>query len=445
MRLRNLCVGSLAVALVGIGGWAGWRWYTTPVLPVIPLDRADTVLTELVENAQAAVRRQPRSGQAWGKLGMILAANSLPAPALECFTNAERFDARNPRWYYLHGERLLYGRPREAIALLRLALAQADDDSQRTIILFRLAQALIEEGQLDEAQQRIEALHAIEGDSPPVQLCYGLLAIARQDPAAAGKYLGKLMENPFARKTARTLLAPLVSDDRALALRYQQEAARMPADLPWPDPFLADMARNSVSRSRRLHDVAAMLGRGDGVQAREASQRLIDESPSAEAYLMLANALALLQQLDEAEQVLQRVVHLEPNNGTAHAILGRLFFEKGVKHYNKPEGKPTGLEWFRRSVAAEDVAISLPGEHAAAHLTRGRALLYLGRSDEGLQALRQAVATQPQMAALHLALGEALAETGQVRKGLEHLENAVRLAAPNDPRPSNALAKWRSK
>jgi tetratricopeptide (TPR) repeat protein len=107
--------------------------------------------------------------------------------------------------------------------------------------------------------------------------------------------------------------------------------------------------------------------------------------------------------------------------------------------------KAAALESFRQSLAAEDVALALQGEHAHAHMTRGQALIYLGRTDEGLQALRQAVATRPEIAALHLALGDALAEAGQVREGLEHLENAARLAEPNDPRARDGLMKWRPK
>jgi tetratricopeptide (TPR) repeat protein len=444
MRIRKVIVGAFAAALVGVVGWLGWRWYTTPVLPAIAFDRSDPALSKLVEDAEAEVRRHPRSGKAWGKLGMILAANYLPLPAVECFVHAARFDPGNPRWHYLHGDRLLQGRPRDAISSLRLALAHAEVPSHRSIVLFRLAQALIEEGELGEAEKNIAELNSIEPGSPQVQLCYGVLAIARQDNAAARKCLGRLLENPFARKTVRRLLAPLVSDDRELALRYQKEAAQLPPDLAWPDPFLAEMARNRASRTCRLQDVADMLHRGDGAEAKEACQRLIEESPTAESYFLLVNALTLLHQLDEAEQVVQTIIGLEPNNGTAHAMLGQLFYQKGVKDWNQPTAKETARAWFRRAVAAEDLALSLQGEHARAHLTRGQSLIYLGQTDEGLQALRQAVATRPEVAAMHLALGEALAEAGQVREGVNHLENAVRLADPNDARTRAALAKWRA-
>jgi tetratricopeptide (TPR) repeat protein len=80
-----------------------------------------------------------------------------------------------------------------------------------------------------------------------------------------------------------------------------------------------------------------------------------------------------------------------------------------------------------------------------AHLTRGRALKYLGRTKESLEALREAVLCRPEFTDTHLYLGEALADAGQVPEALVHLENAARFAAPGDTRAREAIDAWRAK
>ena len=62
-----------------------------------------------------------------------------------------------------------------------------------------------------------------------------------------------------------------------------------------------------------------------------------------------------------------------------------------------------------------------------------------------MAAFRRAVLIGPDLAEAHQALGETLAEGSQLKEGLEHLENAVRVAPPGDPRPRQALEKWRAK
>src|SRR5437868_5888615 len=114
MKFRKPLLGAAVLALLGLGAWQGWLHYTTPALPDLPLDRADKEVAEAVDGAREEVRRHPRSGAAWGKLGMVLGANGFQEPAVVCFGHAERFDPDNPRWPYLSGvQMLLDGRSRE--------------------------------------------------------------------------------------------------------------------------------------------------------------------------------------------------------------------------------------------------------------------------------------------------------------------------------------------
>src|SRR5947209_3700073 len=103
MMIRKLLIGLVLAALIGLAGGYGWRWYTTPRPPAIPLNGASKEMTEAVEEALQAVRRQPRSGRTWGVLGMVLTANGFNQQAIECLAQAERLDPQEPRWPYAHG------------------------------------------------------------------------------------------------------------------------------------------------------------------------------------------------------------------------------------------------------------------------------------------------------------------------------------------------------
>ena len=77
-------------------------------------------------------------------------------------------------------------------------------------------------------------------------------------------------------------------------------------------------------------------------------------------------------------------------------------------------------------------------DHAFAHLYLGLALNRLGKPQEGLLELRQAVRYSPESVDPHLHLGEALVAAGERKEGFAHLDRAVELAGEDDPRPQKA-------
>jgi tetratricopeptide (TPR) repeat protein len=444
VRIRNLILGVILAAALGVSAWLGWRWYTTPDPPTIAVDQLDPPVAALVEDSLAEVRRTPRSGPAWGKLGMVLYANYLYGPAMDCFLKAERFDRVDPRWPYLRGKLLKAGKPQEAIPELRQALARAEADYARATILFELALVLIEDGQLDEAGQHLAAQRTLDADTPQLHLGLGLLALARGERAAAREHLQTLSASPFARKAATSLLATL-TDDRAEALRYRQLAAELPNDMPWPDPIAADTTPYAVNRGSRTKHVFQLLRAGRHAEALQLSRDLVAEAPDADNYFVLANTLSQLQQHDEAIQLLRTLSDKEPKNSTAHWLLGEMLFARGLRFQEQADRKKEATELFRAAVTAEDRALAVQSDLAAAHLTRGRALLSLGQNAEAISALRRAAHCRPDSVDAYLYLGETLAAQGETTEALECLENAARLAAPNDSRPRDALARWRGK
>src|SRR5687768_5199992 len=72
-------------------------------MPELNLDKIDPQIAGVIERARAAVKREPRSGTAWGTLGVALMAHKLNHEALACFVEAEKRQGNEPRWAYFQG------------------------------------------------------------------------------------------------------------------------------------------------------------------------------------------------------------------------------------------------------------------------------------------------------------------------------------------------------
>src|SRR5213079_2958398 len=110
------------------------------------------------------------------RLGMVLRAHDFDAEANRCFEEAERLDPREPRWPYLRGQTLVLTDPEAGILCLRRAVQCCGDSP--TAPRLRLAEALLEQGRLDEAQSHLE--QAARRD-PRARLAWGRLALLRED------------------------------------------------------------------------------------------------------------------------------------------------------------------------------------------------------------------------------------------------------------------------
>jgi tetratricopeptide (TPR) repeat protein len=445
MKSTWLVFGLVAALALGVGGWFAYRWYTTPAIPDLPLDQMEKGVAEAVEEALQEVRRSPRSGPAWGRLALVLWANKYYVYAFPCLENAERFEPDNPRWPYLQAESLLRENHSEALIRFRRAVACAQESDLKEGALFRLAILLIGDDELAEGEHHLQELAELTGaNDPQVKFGQALLALAREDHRAAAKDLLTLTQNPFCRKRAYQLLA-LASEDRELARIFQQKAFELPPDMDWPDPFLIELQEYTVSRAVRMQALGDLDRQGRLPEALALLKELARESPDSGVYLNLGRLLAKMNREDEAEDALRTSIRFDAKNSQAHTILAVVLLLKAESRAEQPDGKAAAAELFRQAVTASDDALAINARSPRAHLTRGRALKKLGKIEEGMEAMRQAILCAPELAEAHLELGETLAEQGQREKALEHLEYAVRLAGPAADAARKLLEKWRVK
>src|SRR5438874_12926563 len=150
---RRLALAAVLVAAAG-GGGGYYALRAAPVPPIAEVPDDDPDLARSIADARAAVEKDPRSADAWGKLGLVFAAHVYADEALVCFERAEKYAPADRRWPY-HQGLVLYARdPAAAVPKFRRALELGKSDAGR----LRLAEALVTLGRLDEAEPEFAAL-----------------------------------------------------------------------------------------------------------------------------------------------------------------------------------------------------------------------------------------------------------------------------------------------
>ncbi|MGE5194566.1 MAG: hypothetical protein ACM3U2_18905, partial [Deltaproteobacteria bacterium] len=112
----NSCrfVLSAAVLALFAVAWWGWRTYrAAPLeeLPAVDLAQAPAAVRAAIVRGLDAVRADPRSGKAWGRLGLVLRAHEFGNEANACLAVAARLEPREFLWPYIEGVSLTISDP----------------------------------------------------------------------------------------------------------------------------------------------------------------------------------------------------------------------------------------------------------------------------------------------------------------------------------------------
>jgi serine/threonine protein kinase/tetratricopeptide (TPR) repeat protein len=160
----------------------------------------------------------------------------------------------------------------------------------------------------------------------------------------------------------------------------------------------------------------------DKVQA-EAIAR--DETKSVEAFEAYSRGLVNMRQatrdsIDRAIALFERATELDPNYAAAWASLGGALQLKGM-FLSINDFLMRAIEVLRKAIAIQPML-------AEAHAWLGMSQLNLGRVEEAIASLREAVALEPDNGQVHQALARALwMGLGHVDEAIEHLRRAIAL------------------
>jgi tetratricopeptide (TPR) repeat protein len=447
MTRRWLLLGGMLLMLAAAG--ASWWWLRpAPLEPPTPPGVEDTEVLQAILDAQQPVRDAPGSAAAWGHLGKVLLAQQFDKEADVCFAEAFRLAPTDARWLYPRCVIILKRDPDHAVAMLREALAIADKApaDYRSVIGMQLAEALLERGQLDEAEKLYNAEHGIAPDNPRATLGLGLIAQLRGENALATAMLTAAQSGLSARRYATVQLAALAraQGDSDLADVYERKIATLPPDAVWPDPFFEEIAPMQVGQRGFEREVKRLEKERRFDEAAELYLKRIAAHPTLHNYAGAAVNLGRQRDYDRAFPLLREAVRLYPNHAHAHYTLALVVFARAEREWQTRPDAPEVKAWFGEARDHAKKAAELRPSYGEAYLFWGMSQKYLGQPEAAIAPLRSGVALLPADGRLQLGLGQALLEAGHGAEAAIHLENARRIA-PDDPRPIQALDRIRKK
>jgi tetratricopeptide (TPR) repeat protein len=451
---RRTLLAIAAIVFVGGAAAAVWQITRDPSIPTatppeVIAQGVDPSVLSAIEAGRQRVLSQPRSAAIWGQYGKLLFAHTFETEADVCFREAEKLDPDDGRWPYYRGLFAAGRDPTTAIDHFRRAVARRQPNvAYVSVARLRLAEALLDRQELDEAAILFGDEIASETESSRARAAcgLGLIAVARDDLAAARQHFAAAAASPFARQRAFAQLSRIARQrgNTSDANRDEEEATRPPPDRPWPDPFIAEANKLRVGQQKTLQEADALVRRGRPEEAAKLLAELSRDYPNEQTYQATGAVLIQIGEYAQAEQTLKNCLAFDPTHPQAHHLLALAYFQHGESVWNKGE-RDRARELFRSAADHARRATERKPDFASAYIYRGRALIFLDQRDEAIASLRKAVECRPEVADGHLYLGEALTAAGRKEEARASLKLAAQLADPSDPRPQAALAKLEQK
>lgn len=418
-----------------------------PLVPSPQVEGFDPEVRDAILTAHQQAVANPSSGQASGRLGMVLHAHAVFQPALVAYERAIRLEPKEFAWRYYRAlvvqqlsdtemglaafSDALRIRPRYAPALLRtgdllfqLGRLQESGAAYRSVLVDDPASA--------EALYGLGRVKYAQSDMSAAQDFYNRACRAYQTFGAA--YYGLAMAQRSLRQTAES------ARNFDLAQRYSGD--RPPAD----DPLGKEMSvlatgvyyhlaegdqrarKGQMDQAARVNE--AMLARDpenitvllnllylsrfvgrldDRVDAMFTKARQINPQVPL-VYDYYGAALARQGKYDTASAALRKAIELRPEYAEAHALLGEV-----LERQNRLSD---AIEQYQRALEAQPADPLL-------QMKLWRLLIIHGRSREAIPQLTAVLQQEDSYAALRLVLlGEAYGTIGEIGKAQRYLEQA---------------------
>jgi tetratricopeptide (TPR) repeat protein len=411
--------------------------------PEIPSVIHDTEIIAALERARNSVITSPKSGQAWGELGMVFLAHRFYDQSNICFAEGARLDPANPRWPYFIGLHYLQDGTRPAIPYLQTAYALAKEPVYKSAARTRLAEACLDAGELIEAEKLLEEEVSANPQNPRAYHGQAVLAIHRGDYHAAIRYLNQTPNAAMHRQTAATLATCLRQLGNVAEAQRLERASASTIDEPWPDPYIAESSQRQTGFASRLRKASDLQKQGRTGEAAIMIEELVRANPNDQTLVLLGYNLLQLHQHSQAERVLRMALSKNNNHSLAHDYLG-LALSMQAEEKSKAGDKAKAMSMLEEALLEFRLAAKLNPAEVTARLHTGLALKSLGKLSEAADEYRAALVVSPDYAGIYLELGDVLLEMNKPGEAIPFLEEAIRLTSPNE-RADKLLAKAKAK
>ena len=424
MPFRRASAGPLAAMALAV--------FATPVasqapsLPRLDLDALPAAARSALADAYEAATARPSDGARVGELARRLHAWEQWDAAAQAYARSAALDGRFD-WYYLEGVvQARRGRHDEAARAFEAAIQRQPDFLPARL---RLADALFESGQVEQAGELYEALSEEPSAAPHARYGLGRVRAAQGDHAAAVHELETAVSlyPEFGSAWYALGLSARRLGDRARATDALERARKYGA--LWPgvdDPLLSAVRGLRDDAAARLERGLTLDRQGDLPGATREHEAAVEANPDlAQAHVNLISLYGRQQEWDKAEAHYREALRLGSGLAEAHYNYGILLLLQD------------------RSAEASDAfkeAVEANPQYAAAWTNLGQLAERAGRPGEALAHYRRAVQHAPTEPAARFHLGRMLIATGQPREAVPHFQALAETDGPDRPRYVYGLA-----
>ncbi len=436
-----------------------------PPIPTVQVDGLDADVRGAIEKARDEAVAQPRSGQAAGRLGMVLEAHTLYQPAVPAFQRAIRLEPKEFAWrYYLAIALENASQPDQALDTVSEALRIRPDYApavlKRGELLFKL-------GRFKESDAALEPLLALNPNPNAAETFYNLARVkyAEGDFTAAEDLYRRASEAYPEYGAAWYGLAVTgrrLGHDAESANNFKLAESYKDRNPPAEDELLSEVGKLGTGVENRLARAKRLVGRGQFDEAAQLYKEVLKQYPDnpdclvyllymaqypnqaspeevdalyakarqvdpklPQVYLYYGTALSAEGKYDAAVVAIEKAISLKPDNAEAHSWLADV---------RERQHRPAlAIEQYRLALAADPA-------FRPARLELGKVLLELGRDREVIPVLLPALQVDDSYTPVVLMfLGQAYFASGDRENAREYLKQAHARAIKNGP--PNLLAQ----
>jgi TolB-like protein/DNA-binding winged helix-turn-helix (wHTH) protein/Tfp pilus assembly protein PilF len=167
-----------------------------------------------------------------------------------------------------------------------------------------------------------------------------------------------------------------------------------------------------------IPDISAMLPHGWGASSSEAYEDFLRGLVYLSSWTKEGNA--------KAREMEQKAIALDPNYAVAYLVLANTYFSDIVQQWSRDGDLERASEAVHKGLAVADSNLCL----SCAYISVSREAMFESQNEQAILYAERAVNLDPNLAYAHLALGEALIYAGRPEEGLAALRKAMR----RDPR-----------
>ncbi len=428
-----------------------------PPVPTVPLNGLDSDVQNAIETARKEAVAQSKSGQASGRLGMVLQAHTLYPPAVLAYQRAIRLEPKEFAWRYYLGLSLQQSsNPESALESISDALKIRPDYAPA---ILKRAELLFKQGRFKESDESLGPLLARDPDSAPTLYLLARVKYAETDFAAAedlyrracqaypnfgaawyglaetGKRIGhaddsakfyslaeshkndkppegdELLDQVF--KLATGVENRLAQAKELMGQRKFDEASRLYKEVLKQYPDNPDALVNLLYMAQFPNQATPSEAESLYVRARSIGPKV------PQVYMYYGTALASQGKFAEANAAINKAIELKPDDPEAQSWLADLL---------EKENQPA------QAIAHYRLALAAQPSFRPARLELAKLLLAQGHSGEAIPVLLPALQVDDSYTTVVMMfLAQAYANSGDKSQATDYLKQARARALKSGP------------